>query len=121
MGFFNELVNRATGLKTGLLEEANKSTSGIGMQETDMPVERDPNAMYSDPYTNVKTIDTRLGQTKVASPFKYNNQDHSILMGLLAADNIINGKNHNLWQINTDYESYQEKSTITASGLSVDK
>jgi hypothetical protein len=74
MGFFNELVNRATGLKTGLLEEANKSTSGIGMQETDMPVERDPNAMYSDPYTNVKTIDTRLGQTKVASPFKYNNQ-----------------------------------------------
>jgi hypothetical protein len=74
MGFFNELVNRATGLKTGLLEEANKSTSGIGMQETDMAVERDPNAMYSDPYTNVKTIDTRLGQTKVASPFKYNNQ-----------------------------------------------
>jgi hypothetical protein len=44
------------------------------MQETDMAVERDPNAMYSDPYTNVKTIDTRLGQTKVASPFKYNNQ-----------------------------------------------
>ena len=74
MGFFDELVNRATGLKTGLLEEANKSTSGIGMQETDMTVERDPNAMYSDPYTNVKTIDTRLGQTKVASPFKYNNQ-----------------------------------------------
>lgn len=78
MGFFNELVNRATGLKTGLLEEANKSTSGIGMQETDMPVERDPNAMYSDPYTNVKTIDTRLGQTKVASPFKYNNQGRPV-------------------------------------------
>ena len=74
MGFFDELVNRATGLKTGLLNEGNKSTSGMGMQETDMPVERDPNAMYSDPYTNVKTIDTRLGQTKVASPFKYNNQ-----------------------------------------------
>jgi hypothetical protein len=74
MGFFDELVNRATGLKTGLLNEGNKSTSGMGMQETDMAVERDPNAMYSDPYTNVKTIDTRLGQTKVASPFKYNNQ-----------------------------------------------
>jgi hypothetical protein len=74
MGFFDELVNRATGLKTGLLNEGNKSTSGMGMQETDMTVERDPNAMYSDPYTNVKTIDTRLGQTKVASPFKYNNQ-----------------------------------------------
>jgi hypothetical protein len=42
MGFFNELVNRATGLKTGLLEEANKSTSGIGMQETDMQLKEIP-------------------------------------------------------------------------------
>jgi hypothetical protein len=66
MGFFNELVNRATGLKTGLLEEANKSTSGIGMQETDMTVERDPNAMYMDPYTNS------------GKGFKYNNQGKPI-------------------------------------------
>lgn len=50
--------------------------------------------------------------------FKYNNQDHSILMGYLAAENIVNGANYNLWDINTDYEDYQEKSTITASGLS---
>lgn len=49
--------------------------------------------------------------------FKYNNQDHSILMGLLAADNILEGKNHNLWEINTDYESYQEASVITKTGL----
>lgn len=52
--------------------------------------------------------------------FKYNNQDHSILMGVLAAENITKGQNHNLWEINTDYETYQEKSTITASGLSTD-
>ncbi len=51
--------------------------------------------------------------------FKYNNQDHSILMGYLAAENIVNNTNHNLWDINTDYEDYQEKSTITASGLSL--
>lgn len=49
--------------------------------------------------------------------FKYNNQDHSILMGLLAAENIADGANHNLWEINTDYDSYQERSTITAAGL----
>ena len=48
--------------------------------------------------------------------FKYNNQDHSILMGLLAAENVVEGKNHNLWEINTDYE-YQESSKITATGL----
>ncbi|MBK6833058.1 MAG: FAD-dependent oxidoreductase [Bacteroidetes bacterium] len=41
--------------------------------------------------------------------FKYNNQDHSILMGKLAAENIAESKNHNLWDINTDYEDYQEQ------------
>lgn len=40
--------------------------------------------------------------------FKYNNQDHSILMGLLAAENILENKAHNLWQINTDYDNYDE-------------
>ncbi|MEI9917478.1 MAG: FAD-dependent oxidoreductase [Bacteroidota bacterium] len=50
--------------------------------------------------------------------FKYNNQDHSILMGLLAAENIRrDSKVNNLWDINTDYDNYQERSTITASGL----
>jgi len=49
--------------------------------------------------------------------FKYNNQDHSILMGLLAADNIINQTHHNLWDINTDYETYQENVIITKTGL----
>ncbi|MEN9385358.1 MAG: hypothetical protein RLZZ185_99, partial [Bacteroidota bacterium] len=50
--------------------------------------------------------------------FKYNNQDHSILMGHLAAENILANKKNNLWEINTDYE-YQESSTITATGLAV--
>lgn len=40
--------------------------------------------------------------------FKYNNQDHSILMGLLASENILQEKKvHNLWSVNTDYD-YQE-------------
>ena len=38
--------------------------------------------------------------------FKYNNQDHSILMGLMCADKIL-GKECDLWHINTDYD-YQE-------------
>lgn len=50
--------------------------------------------------------------------FKYNNQDHSILMGILAAQNITEDAQHNLWDINTDYE-YQESSTITETGLSL--
>lgn len=48
--------------------------------------------------------------------FKYNNQDHSILMGMLAAENIADGTKHDLWDINSDYE-YQESSVITKTGL----
>ncbi len=48
--------------------------------------------------------------------FKYNNQDHSILMGLLVAENISAGAKNDLWSVNTDYE-YQESSRITATGL----
>ncbi len=40
--------------------------------------------------------------------FKYNNQDHSLLMGMLAAKNILAGtKKYDLWTVNTDKE-YQE-------------
>lgn len=49
--------------------------------------------------------------------FKYNNQDHSILMGILAAENLVDKTNHDLWSINSDYESYQEAALITESGL----
>ncbi len=48
--------------------------------------------------------------------FKYNNQDHSILMGILAAENISRGAHNDLWAINTDYE-YQESAVITETGL----
>lgn len=40
--------------------------------------------------------------------YKYNNQDHSILMGLLAAQKITNNKPINLWQINTDTEYHED-------------
>ena len=49
--------------------------------------------------------------------FKYNNQDHSILMGALAVENICDHAGHDLWNINTDYE-YQESTIITKTGLS---
>lgn len=45
--------------------------------------------------------------------FKYNNQDHSILMGLLAAENIVAGKGHDLWAVNTGDE-YQEAAPAAA-------
>ncbi|MBI3136179.1 MAG: FAD-dependent oxidoreductase [Bacteroidetes bacterium] len=78
---------------------------------------------YKEPLQVVENYLTGIQRLSVIGrygAFKYNNQDHSILMGVLAAENIIKNTRHNLWEINTDYEEYQEKSTITASGLSVE-
>jgi protoporphyrinogen oxidase len=49
--------------------------------------------------------------------FKYNNQDHSLLMGRLAAENALAGTRHDLWRLNADYEVYQEACLITETGL----
>ncbi len=42
--------------------------------------------------------------------FKYNNQDHSLLMGILAAEAIGQGRTPDLWGVNTD-STYQESGT----------
>lgn len=70
---------------------------------------------YKD-YLNMieRWLDTVDNLTPVgrSGTFKYNNQDHSILMGIAAARKIINGEKTDLWQINTDYD-YQEKAAFT--------
>ncbi|MFL6230762.1 MAG: NAD(P)/FAD-dependent oxidoreductase [Pyrinomonadaceae bacterium] len=38
---------------------------------------------------------------------RYNNQDHSMLTAMLAAENVL-GASHDLWEVNTDHE-YQEE------------
>lgn len=48
--------------------------------------------------------------------FKYNNQDHSLLMGILAAEKIALGRHHDLWSINAD-DAYQEAAIIDETGL----
>lgn len=40
--------------------------------------------------------------------FKYNNQDHSLLMGILAAENIMTPNKHDLWAVNSDSEYVEE-------------
>jgi protoporphyrinogen oxidase len=44
---------------------------------------------------------------------RYNNQDHSMLTGLLAARNVM-GENHDLWDVNTE-RSYAEEFTVNQS------
>ena len=78
------------------------------------------NKGYKDNLVPVENYLSRISGLSVIGrygAFKYNNQDHSILMGILAAENVAEGKKHNLWEINTDYDSYQESYIITSTGL----
>lgn len=107
--------------QTGLIKDLEISEGHIIKIPKCYPV-------YSTGYkVPLKLVESHLGSIDGLSvigrygAFKYNNQDHSILMGILAAENIADGASNNLWEINTDYEDYQEKSTITESGLSHDE
>lgn len=103
--------------RTGLIGEA---------AITDGYVYRIPRCypVYSANYkTHLRPVEAYLSSIKHLhvigryGAFKYNNQDHSILMGRLAAENILENAGHNLWNINTDYDSYQESCVITKTGL----
>lgn len=75
---------------------------------------------YSDLLEPIKEYLKNIGGLHVIGrygSFKYNNQDHSILMGILAAENINRYTFHEIWQINSDNETYQEESRITETGL----
>ena len=51
---------------------------------------------------------------------KYNNQDHSMLTGLLSAENIL-GANHDLWAINTEQEYQEEEALEPGEEAALDK
>jgi protoporphyrinogen oxidase len=104
--------------KTGLLQGAEIVDGHVVRVPKCYPVYR---AGYKENLRPVEAyLSTVQGLTVIGryGAFKYNNQDHSILMGMLAAENLLGNKNENLWNINTDYENYQEQSVITKTGLS---
>jgi hypothetical protein len=46
---------------------------------------------------------------------RYNNQDHSMLTAMLAADNIVNATGHDLWTVNVEEEYHEEVSSPSSS------
>jgi hypothetical protein len=46
---------------------------------------------------------------------KYNNQDHSMLTAMYAAENVVGGA-RDLWSVNVEQEYHEEKSEAPASG-----
>lgn len=55
---------------------------------------------YLSQFSNLQTVG-RNGM------HRYNNQDHSMLTGLLAAKNIL-GESHDLWEVNTERSYYED-------------
>jgi protoporphyrinogen oxidase len=53
---------------------------------------------------------------------KYNNQDHSMLTAMQAVENVLNGvvDKANLWQINSDQEYHEEKTSAEESEDAID-
>lgn len=113
------LVRRATVEigRTGLLKGARVARGQVVRVPRCYPVYR---RGYREP---LQLVVDHLKQYQGLTPigrygaFKYNNQDHSILMGMMAAERIARSADVDLWGVNTDYETYQEAAIITETGL----
>jgi protoporphyrinogen oxidase len=113
---FSEIISKDL-LNCGFIDESNEIL--------DFEVIRIPKCypVYKDDYKihleKIQNFIDRFDNLQLIGrygSFKYNNQDHSILMGYLAARNITKNEKNNIWDINTDYE-YHESSIITETGL----
>jgi protoporphyrinogen oxidase len=47
---------------------------------------------------------------------RYNNQDHAVLSGLLAARNLLHGRRFDVWSIGSDADYFEEEPAIAAAG-----
>ena len=94
--------------KTGLLGNAQVMEGHIERIPRCYPVYRTGYKQWLNPIIDYLREFPKITPIGRYGAFKYNNQDHSILMGLLAAENILGQAAHDLWRINTDYDEYQE-------------
>ena len=115
----NELAEQANSelRKTGLIKDQRICNSHVVRIPRCYPIYRIGYRQHVDVLSEF--LQSIAGLTVIGryGSFKYNNQDHSILMGLLAADNVLHAQHHNLWDLNSDFESYQERSLITQTGI----
>ena len=101
---------------TGLIKQAQISASCVVRVPNCYPIY---DLGYKDQTNVVIKHLLKLPQLHIigrAGAFKYNNQDHSLLMGILAAENIALGRENDLWNVNTD-DNYQEAAIIDETGL----
>ena len=108
-----------------LIERAKHELEHLGLAHADQVesgyVVRQAKAypIYDETYrANVDTIRAWL-DTNVANVhpvgrngmFRYNNQDHSMFTALLTVDNIVNGADHDVWEVNVEAEYHEQKAS----------
>lgn len=106
-----------------LIERAKKELEQLGLaragQIEDGFVVRQAKAypIYDDRYrANVDVLRDWLG-THVPNVhpvgrngmFRYNNQDHSMFTAMLTVENIMEGTNHDVWEVNVEEEYHEEQ------------
>lgn len=72
---------------------------------------------YKEALTEIQSYLSRFENLQLIGrygAFKYNNQDHSLLMGVMAAENVLLPGKHDLWAVNSDSEYQEEASNTTA-------
>ncbi len=102
---------------TGLVGDANVLEGKVVRLPRCYPVYRRGYARHIDVIREFLSTIDGLHVIGRYGAFKYNNQDHSMLMGILSAENIALGVGHDLWGVNADYDTYQEATRITETGL----
>jgi protoporphyrinogen oxidase len=115
----DRLIEMAAGeiIRTGLVPEGEVMEGEVVRLPRCYPVYFKGYREVLEPIEEYLTTMSGLHVIGRYGAYKYNNQDHSILMGMRASENIVNGAGNDLWDINTDYEVYQESSVITKTGL----
>jgi protoporphyrinogen oxidase len=115
-----------------LIEIAKDEVAILGLADkfkvVDGAVVRQPKAypLYDHDYrTNVANVreflELEAPNLQVAGRngmHKYNNQDHAMMTGLMAARNIMGGA-YDLWRVNSDAEYLESEDTVTDSGRAV--
>ena len=113
------------------VELATRELAAIGLIEPSMVVDGVkvlvPKAYpmydvnYEDAVATIRTYLAGFGNLQTCGRnglHRYNNQDHSMWTALLAVSNVLDGSNHDVWDVNTEDE-YLEEGRIVDDLLSV--
>lgn len=115
----SELISMASSemVKTGLIKSKTIEKGHVVRVNKSYPVYNKGYKTILAPIEDFTNSIAGLSVIGRNGSFKYNNQDHSILMGLLAAENIIDNKDFDLSKINSDYDSYQESYILKTNNI----